>query len=68
MTLSRKRLLEIGAGAGAFGSIAILRRPADAAQFSLKLANDQTPTHPMNVATAEARSISCRWETTSSAR
>ena len=54
MTLSRKRLLEIGAGAGAFGSIAILRRPADAAQFSLKLANDQTPTHPMNVATAEA--------------
>ena len=54
MTLSRKRLLEIGAGAGAFASIAILRRPADAAQFSLKLANDQTPTHPMNVATAEA--------------
>jgi tripartite ATP-independent transporter DctP family solute receptor len=53
-TVSRKRLLEIGAGAGAFASIAILRGPANAAQFSYKLANDQTPTHPMNVATAEA--------------
>lgn len=54
MTLSRQRLLALGAGAGAFASIAILRWPGEAAQFSYKLANDQTPTHPMNVATAEA--------------
>jgi tripartite ATP-independent transporter DctP family solute receptor len=54
MALSRKRLLALGAGAGAFASIGVLRWPGDAAQFSLKLANDQTPTHPMNVATAEA--------------
>jgi len=54
MTLSRKRLLGLGAGAGAFASIGILRWPGDAAQFTYKLANDQTPTHPMNVAAADA--------------
>ncbi len=54
MTLSRKRLLAIGAGAGAFASVGVLRWPGDAAQFTYKLANDQTPTHPMNVYTADA--------------
>jgi tripartite ATP-independent transporter DctP family solute receptor len=54
MTLSRKRLLAIGAGAGAFASVGVLRWPGDAAQFTYKLANDQTPTHPMNVQTADA--------------
>ena len=54
MTLSRKRLLALGAGTGAFASIGVLRWPGDAAQFTYKLANDQTPTHPMNVATADA--------------
>jgi tripartite ATP-independent transporter DctP family solute receptor len=54
MRLSRQRLLALGAGAGAYASIGVLRWPGDAAQFSYKLANDQTPTHPMNVATAEA--------------
>jgi tripartite ATP-independent transporter DctP family solute receptor len=47
-------LLALGAGAGAFASIGVLRWPGEAAQFTLKLANDQTPTHPMNVATADA--------------
>jgi tripartite ATP-independent transporter DctP family solute receptor len=54
MSLSRKRLLALGAGAGAFASIGILRWPGEAAQFTYKLANDQTPTHPMNVAAADA--------------
>jgi len=54
MSLSRKRLLALGAGAGAFASIGILRWPGEAAQFTYKLANDQTPTHPMNVAAAAA--------------
>ena len=54
MTLSRKRLLALGAGAGTFASIGVLRWPGDAAQFTYKLANDQTPTHPMNVHTADA--------------
>ncbi|HEY4440512.1 MAG TPA: TRAP transporter substrate-binding protein [Candidatus Elarobacter sp.] len=54
MPLSRKRLLALGAGAGAFASIGILRWPGEAAQFTLKLGNDQTPTHPMNVANVEA--------------
>jgi tripartite ATP-independent transporter DctP family solute receptor len=51
---SRKQLLAGGAGAGAFASIGILRWPGEAAQFTLKLSNDQTPTHPMNVTTVEA--------------
>jgi len=53
-SLSRKQLLALGAGAGTFASIGILRWPGEAAQFTLKLANDQTPTHPMNVASVEA--------------
>jgi len=54
MGLTRKRLLAAGAATGAFASIGILRWPGDAAQFTFKLANDQTPTHPMNVQTAAA--------------
>lgn len=54
MKLNRKQLLAGGAAAGAFSSIGILRYPGNAAQFTYKLANDQTPTHPMNVQTAEA--------------
>jgi len=52
--LSRARILAGGAAAGAFASIGILRWPGEAAQFTLTIGNDQTPTHPMNVATAEA--------------
>jgi tripartite ATP-independent transporter DctP family solute receptor len=54
MALSRKRFLAAGAGAGAFASVGILRWPGEAAQFTFKLANDQTATHPMNVHTADA--------------
>jgi tripartite ATP-independent transporter DctP family solute receptor len=54
MKLSRKRVLVAGAVAGAWASIGILRYPGSAAQFSYKLANDQTTTHSMNVVTAEA--------------
>jgi len=54
MNISRKRILAGGAAAGAWASIAFLRYPGEAAQFSFKLANDQTATHPMNVATAAA--------------
>jgi len=54
MKLSRKRLLAAGAAAGAYASIGVLRWPGEAAQFSYKLANDQTTTHPMNVQTADA--------------
>jgi tripartite ATP-independent transporter DctP family solute receptor len=54
MHLSRRRFLVSGAAAGAFASVGILRWPGEAAQFSYKLANDQTPTHPMNVATVDA--------------
>ena len=54
MKTTRKRLLAVGAAAGVWSSIGILRYPGSAAQFSYKLANDQTPTHPMNVATTDA--------------
>jgi len=52
--LPRRRALALGAGAGAYASIGLLRYPGSAAQFSYKLANDQMPAHPMNVHTAEA--------------
>jgi tripartite ATP-independent transporter DctP family solute receptor len=52
MRLSRKQA--IGAAAGAFASIGLLRYRGDAAEFSYKLANDTVPTHPLNVATAAA--------------
>jgi tripartite ATP-independent transporter DctP family solute receptor len=52
MRLSRQHL--IAGGSAAFASIAILRRPAGAAQFSYKLANDQAATHPMNLQSIEA--------------
>jgi TRAP-type transport system periplasmic protein len=54
MTLSRQRLLALGAGAGAFASVGILRWPGEAAQYTFKLANDQTPNHPMNVHNVDA--------------
>ena len=54
MRPSRGRFLTAGAAAGAFASIGILRWPGEAAEFSFKLANDQTPTHPMNVANIDA--------------
>jgi tripartite ATP-independent transporter DctP family solute receptor len=52
--LTRARVLAAGAAAGTFASIGILRWPGQAAQFTLKLGNDQLPTHPMSMATADA--------------
>jgi len=54
MTISRRRFVRAGAAASAFASIALLRRPAAAAEFSFKLANDQVATHPMTTASAAA--------------
>jgi tripartite ATP-independent transporter DctP family solute receptor len=52
--ISRGRLLAVGASAGAFASIGFLRYPGSAAEFSYKLANDQTTTHPMTAETIAA--------------
>jgi tripartite ATP-independent transporter DctP family solute receptor len=55
MTISRVRLLAgTAATASVFASIAVLRRPAAATQFSLKLANDQVASHPMTTTSASA--------------
>ena len=55
-SISRRKLLATGAAAtaGAFAPIGFLRYPAGAAEFSYKLANDQTPTHPMTIAAIAA--------------
>ncbi len=44
----------VAAGATAFASIALLRRRADAADFTYKWANDWPPGHPVNVRSVEA--------------
>jgi tripartite ATP-independent transporter DctP family solute receptor len=41
-------------GAGIAASAGLLRAPASAAEFSYKLGNDQTPTHPMTIETIAA--------------
>lgn len=42
------------AGAAAFPLVTILARPADAAEFRLKYATGQDPTHPVNIRAQEA--------------
>jgi tripartite ATP-independent transporter DctP family solute receptor len=54
VTISRARFVRAGAAASAFASVGILRRPAAAAEFSFKLANDQVATHPMTTASVAA--------------
>jgi tripartite ATP-independent transporter DctP family solute receptor len=54
MTISRTRFVRTAAAASVFASVGILRRPAGAAEFTFKLANDQVPTHPMTTASAAA--------------
>ena len=49
MKTSRKRLLGVAAGAGAWASIGFLRYPGDAAQFSFKLGNVLQPSSPVIV-------------------
>jgi tripartite ATP-independent transporter DctP family solute receptor len=54
MKTTRSRFIGAGTAAGAFASIGVLRWPGDAAQFSYKLANDQTATHPMTAESVAA--------------
>ena len=51
ITPTRRPLL---AGAAAFPLVAILKRPAFAAEFRLKYATGQEPTHPVNIRAQEA--------------
>lgn len=53
MTVSRRSLL-MGAGAGLLAAPFINVRPANAAEFTMKLANNQPMEHPTNVRLAEA--------------
>lgn len=53
MTLSRRSLI-LGASAGALAAPFIRVRPAMAAEFTYKLANNQPLSHPSNVRVAEA--------------
>ncbi len=46
-SMSRRRVLV--ASAGIFASVAFLRRPAQAAEFTLRYGNDLPATHPLNV-------------------
>lgn len=54
MTVTRRRIL-MGAAAGALAAPFIRVRPAMAAEFSYKLANNQPLDHPSNVRLAEAQ-------------
>ena len=49
MTLSRRTLLKIASSAGLIPLPALLTRPAHAAEFTYKLANQVPATHPMTV-------------------
>ena len=49
--LSRRAIL---AGAASIPLVAILKRPAHAAEFELKYATGQDPTHPVNIRAQEA--------------
>jgi TRAP-type C4-dicarboxylate transport system substrate-binding protein len=49
--LSRRAVL---AGAAAFPLVTILKQPAHAAEFRLKYATGQDPTHPVNIRAQEA--------------
>ena len=52
--MTRGAFVASAAAAGAYASIGILRFPADAAEFSYKLALDQATTHPQSIRSAEA--------------
>ena len=53
MKLNRRSLM-LGAAAGALAAPFVRVRPARAAEFNLKLANNQPLTHPSNVRVLEA--------------
>ena len=52
--LPRRRLLATTAATAAFPLVAIRTRPAHAAEFSYKYANDSPVNHPLNIRTTEA--------------
>jgi tripartite ATP-independent transporter DctP family solute receptor len=52
--LPRRRLLAATAASAAFPLVAIRTRPAHAAEFSYKYANNSPVTHPLNIRTTEA--------------
>jgi TRAP-type transport system periplasmic protein len=55
MTIRRRRLLTTAlAGSAAVPLVAIRTRPANAAEFSYKYANNSPVTHPLNIRTTEA--------------
>jgi tripartite ATP-independent transporter DctP family solute receptor len=65
-SMSRQRFIRTAAsGAAAFASIAYVRYPADAAEFTLKFANDLPPDHPTNNV---AREIATKLATQSKGR
>ena len=49
-----KRRHALAAGAGAFASIAFLRTPVRAAQYTMKYGHNLTEDHPLNVRMVEA--------------
>ncbi|HZY53988.1 MAG TPA: TRAP transporter substrate-binding protein [Reyranella sp.] len=54
MRLPRRRLLATTAASAAFPLVAIRTRPANAAEFSYKYANNSPVNHPLNIRTTEA--------------
>src|SRR6478735_1200064 len=52
--LPRRRLLATTAASAAFPLVAIRTRPANAAEFSYKYANNSPVSHPLNIRTTEA--------------
>ena len=52
--LPRRRLLATTAASAAFPLVAIRTRPANAAEFSYKYANNSPVNHPLNIRTTEA--------------
>ena len=52
--LPRRRLLATTAASAAFPLVAIATRPANAAEFSYKYANNSPVNHPLNIRTTEA--------------
>jgi len=52
--LPRRRLLATTAATAAFPLVAIRTRPAHAAEFSYKYANNSPVSHPLNIRTTEA--------------
>jgi len=53
-TFSRRKFLKTTAAIPGLAAFGILTRPGDAAEFSWRYANNNVPTHPMNIRAMEA--------------